>query len=104
MLESKHVKLFAIIDHSGEALAAGIPMPPTKVMIFGNPQAGTPMMLASPSVAIDLPLKILIAEDANGSVTLTYNSPEYLLQRHNLPEALLANIAVIATLAQKAAE
>ncbi len=104
MLAAKNVKLFTIIDHSGEAASAGIPMPPTKVIIFGNPQAGTPLMLASPSIAIDLPLKLLIAEDANGVVTLTYNSPEYLLQRHNVPGAMLANIAVIATLAQKAAE
>jgi uncharacterized protein (DUF302 family) len=104
MLAAKNVKLFAVIDHSGEAVAAGLKMPPTKVLIFGNPQAGTPLMLASPSIAVDLPLKLLIAEDATGSVSITYNSPAYLQRRHNLPEELLANIAVIAALAQKAAE
>ena len=104
MLAAGNVKLFTIIDHSGEAQKAGLTMPPTKVMIFGNPQAGTPLMLASPSTAIDLPLKLLIAEDAQGQVTVTYNSPEYLQQRHGLSEELPAKIAVIATLAQKAAE
>jgi uncharacterized protein (DUF302 family) len=104
MLAARNIKIFAVIDHSAEAAAAGLKMPPTKVLIFGNPQAGTPLMLASPSIAIDLPLKLLIAEDAAGSVSITYNSPAYLQRRHNLPEELLANIGVIATLAQKAAE
>jgi uncharacterized protein (DUF302 family) len=79
-------------------------MPPTKVVIFGSPRAGTPLMLASPSAAIDLPLKLLVAEDANGAVTVTWNSPAWLLDRHNLPENLLPNIAVIETLAHKIAE
>jgi uncharacterized protein (DUF302 family) len=104
MLAAKNVKLFAIIDHSGEAEKVGFKMPHTKVMIFGNPQAGTPLMLASPSVAIDLPLKLLVAEDSSGRTTISYNSSEYLQQRHDLPEELLANISVIAALAQKAAE
>jgi uncharacterized protein (DUF302 family) len=104
LLASKGVKLFALIDHSGEAAAAGLHMPPTKVVIFGSPRAGTPLMLASPSAAIDLPLKLLVAEDANGAVTVTWNSPAWLLDRHNLPENLLPNIAVIETLAHKIAE
>jgi uncharacterized protein (DUF302 family) len=104
ILSAKGVKLFAVIDHSGEAASAGLHMPPTKVVIFGNPKSGTPLMLASPSVAIDLPLKILIAEDATGKVTLTWNSTAWLGKRHGLPEALLANIAVVETLARKAAE
>jgi len=104
MLAANGVKLFAIIDHSGEAAAAGLQMPPTKVLIFGNPKGGTPLMLASPSVAIDLPLKLLVAEAADGSVTISYNSPEYLRERHHLPEELIANIAIIQTLAKKAAE
>jgi uncharacterized protein (DUF302 family) len=109
-LAAKGVKLFAIIDHSGEAAAAGLAMPPTKVVLFGSPKAGTPLMLASPSVAIDLPLKLLIAQapgasvSAGPEVTITWNSPAYLGARHNLPEDLLANIAVIETLARKAAE
>jgi len=104
MLSAKAVKLFAVIDHSGEAEKIGQSMPPTKVMIFGNPQAGTPLMLASPSVAIDLPLKLLIAEDMHGNVTISYNSPAYLRERHHLPEELMGAIAVIEALAAKAAE
>ncbi len=104
ILEAKGVKLFAIIDHSGEAKAVGLEMPPTKVAIFGNPKGGTPLMLASPSVAIDLPLKLLIAEDAAGKVTITYTSPAWLGERHNLPHELIGNIAVIEQLAHKAAE
>ena len=79
-------------------------MPPTKLLIFGNPKVGTPLMLASPSVALDLPLKILIAEDSAGKVWISYNSPAYLQARHNLPPELMPNIAVIDTLAAKAAE
>jgi uncharacterized protein (DUF302 family) len=104
LLAAKGVKLFAVIDHSGEAASAGLQMPPTKVVIFGNPKGGTPLMLASPSVAIDLPLKLLVAEDGAGKVTVTWNSPEWLRERHGFPEALLANIAVLETLARKAAE
>src|SRR5215469_13780991 len=104
ILQSKGVTLFALIDHSGEAEKVGMKMPPTKLLIFGNPKAGTPLMLAAPSAAIDLPLKILIAEDAQGKVWISYNSPEYLKERHGLPPELLANIAVVATLVAKAAE
>jgi uncharacterized protein (DUF302 family) len=104
ILRSKDVTLFALIDHSGEAAKAGMKMPPTKLLMFGSPKAGTPLMLAAPSVALDLPLKILVAEDAQGSVSLSYNSPQYLKDRHGLPPNLLPNIAVIETVAAKAAE
>ncbi len=104
ILQAKGVMLFALVDHSGEAKKAGLKMPPTKLLIFGNPKAGTPLMLASPSSAIDLPLKILIWQDAQGKVWVSYNSPEYLQTRHGLPEDLLPNINVIETLAAKAAE
>jgi uncharacterized protein (DUF302 family) len=103
ILAAKGVTLFALIDHSGEAEKAGLKMPPTKLLIFGSPKAGTPVMLAAPSTAIDLPLKILIAEDANGKVWVSYNSPQYLKQRHNVPDDLLKNIAVVETLATSAA-
>jgi len=79
-------------------------MRPTKLLIFGNPQAGTPVMLAAPSIAIDLPLKILIWEDPQGKVWVSYNSPTYLQKRHGVPQELLQNIAVVETLAAKAAE
>ncbi len=104
MLQAKGVTLFAVVDHSGEAAKVGMKMPNTKLLIFGSPKAGTPLMLAAPSVAIDLPLKILVAEDAAGKVWISYNSPEYLKERHGLPEELVANIAVVEVLAGKAAE
>jgi uncharacterized protein (DUF302 family) len=103
ILNAKGVTLFALVDHSGEAEKVGMKMPPTKLLIFGSPKAGTPIMLASPSIAIDLPLKILIWQDANGKVWVSYNSPEYLKQRHNVPEDLLKNIAVVEALAAGAA-
>jgi uncharacterized protein (DUF302 family) len=104
ILKSKGVALFTVIDHSGEAEKVGLKMPPTKLVIFGNPKAGTPLMLASPSSAIDLPLKILVWEDAQGKVWLSYNSPEYLRNRHDLPQELMQNIAIIETLAAKAGD
>jgi uncharacterized protein (DUF302 family) len=104
ILKSKGVTLFALIDHSGEAEKVGLKMPPTKLLIFGNPKGGTPLMLASPSAAIDLPLKILIAEDSQGKVWISYNSAKYLKERHGLPENLMPNIAVVQTLAAAAAE
>jgi uncharacterized protein (DUF302 family)/uncharacterized membrane protein YidH (DUF202 family) len=104
ILQSKGVTLFALVDHSGEAKKVGLKMPPTKLLIFGSPKAGTPLMLAAPSIAIDLPLKILVSEDAQGKVWISYNSPEYLAQRHGLPHDLLQNIAVVAPLAAEAAE
>jgi uncharacterized protein (DUF302 family) len=103
-LDSKGVKIFAIVDHSGEAANAGMTMPPTKLIIFGNPKAGTPIMQAAPSAAIDLPLKILVAEDGGGRTQISWNSPDYLQARHNFPTELMQNLAVIEVLAAKAAE
>jgi uncharacterized protein (DUF302 family)/uncharacterized membrane protein YidH (DUF202 family) len=104
VLQAKGVKLFVVVDHSGEAAAAGLKMPNTKLLIFGNPKAGTPLMLASPGVALDFPLKILVAEDPAGKTWISYNSPAYLQARHALPEDLLPNIAVIEGLAAKIAD
>ena len=104
IFQSKGITIFALIDHSGEANKAGIKMRPTKLLIFGNPKAGTPVMLAAPSSAIDLPLKILIWEDAQGKAWATYNSSAYLQERHNIPIQLLANVSVIDALAKSAAE
>lgn len=103
-LQSNGVTLFALIDHGGEAKKVGMKMRPTKLLIFGSPKAGTPLMLAAPSIAIDLPLKILVWEDGQGKVWVSYNSPEYLKERHGLPQELLANIAVVERLAAKAGE
>ncbi|MFZ3343160.1 MAG: DUF302 domain-containing protein [Terriglobales bacterium] len=104
ILQTKGITLFALVDHSGEAEKVGMRMLPTKLLIFGSPKAGTPLMLAAPTVAIDLPLKILVWEDGDGKVWISYNSPEYLKERHGLPQDLLQNIAVVETLAAKAGE
>jgi uncharacterized protein (DUF302 family) len=104
ILQSKGITLFVVIDHSGEAAKVGIKMPPTKLLIFGNPKGGTPPMLAAPSIALDLPLKILVWEDSQGNVWLSYNSPEYLKERHGLPQDLLQNISAAKALAAAAAE
>ena len=93
MLQAKGIQLFCHIDHSGEALKVGLTMSPTQLLIFGNPRGGTPLMLAAPTVAIDLPLKALIWEDQTGKVWVTYNSPSYLEQRHAIPPELIRNIA-----------
>jgi uncharacterized protein (DUF302 family) len=104
ILQAKAVSLFALVDHSGEAEKVGMKMRPTKLLIFGSPKAGTPVMLAAPSSAIDLPLKILIWEDAQGKVWVSYNSPVYLQERHGLPRELLQNLAAVETLAAAVAE
>ena len=104
MLRASGAVLFGLVDHSGEAEKAGLEMKPTKLLIFGNPKAGTPLMLASPSTAIDLPLKILVWEDAANKVWISYNSPEYLQKRHGFPEGLLPNISVLHKLASGAGE
>jgi uncharacterized protein (DUF302 family) len=104
ILQSKQITLFALIDHSGEAAKVGMKMPPTKLLIFGNPKGGTPPMLAAPSIALDLPLKILVSEDAQRKVWLSYNSPEYLKERHDLPSNLLPNISIVEAIAAAAGE
>ena len=99
LLAARDLKLFAVVDHSGEASEVGLAMPPTKLVIFGSPMSGTPLMLAAPSSAIDLPLKILVWEDASGKRWVSYNSPEYLQERHGFPAELTQNIAGAAALA-----
>lgn len=104
LLQSRNITLFAVIDHSGEAEKAGLHMPNTKLVIFGSPKAGTPIMLAAPSAALDLPLKILVSEDASGDVWLSYNSPTYLEARHGFPIELTKLIAAVEDLAKSAGE
>ena len=104
ILKAKGVNVFAIVDHSSEAEKVGLKMRPTKLVIFGNPKTGTPLMLAAPTTAMDLPLKILIWEDAQGKVWVSYNSPAYLQQRHGFPQELLQNVAVVETVAANAGE
>ena len=100
----KGLQVFAVIDHGGEAEKAGLRMRPTKVVIFGSPKAGTPLMVAAPSLAIDLPLKALVAEDEAGNVSVTYNDAEYLRQRHGFPAELTKNLSGAGALIAKAVE
>jgi uncharacterized protein (DUF302 family) len=102
IVQSKGINILAQIDHSGDAEKAGLVMPPTKLLIFGNPKSGTPLMIASPTVAIDLPLKALVWQDNKGKVWLSYNSPNYLQQRHDIPDDLLKNIAGIGPICEEA--
>ena len=104
MLKEKGITLFALIDHSGEAEKVGLKMRPTKLLIFGSPKAGTPLMQAAPSIALDLPLKILVRQDETGQAWVSYNSADYLLQRHHLPSEMAQNIAGAAILAELAAQ
>jgi uncharacterized protein (DUF302 family) len=104
VISKQGLQLFAIVDHSGEAEKVGLKMRPTKLLIFGSPKGGTPLMVAAPSLAIDLPLKALVSEDDKGKVWISYNSPEYLQQRHGIPDELLKNIAGVGTLVAKSVE
>jgi uncharacterized protein (DUF302 family) len=98
LLHEKGLTIFCRVDHSGEAEKAGLKMHPTQLILFGSPKAGTPVMVASPTIAIDLPLKALVWEDAGGKVWVSHNSPEYLQQRHNVPPDLVKNISAAGTL------
>lgn len=104
MLAAKGVTLFALVDHSGEAHKAGMEMPPTKLLIFGSPKAGTPVMLAAPTAALDLPLKLLVSQDREGRVWISYNAPEYLQRRHQIPDEFLPVLSVVHTLAVNAGQ
>lgn len=100
----KGLEIFAVIDHSGEAEKVGLKMPSTKVVIFGSPKAGTPLMITAPSLAIDLPLKALVAADTKGQVSVRYNDPEYLRERHGVPAELMKNLAGAGVLIAQAVE
>jgi uncharacterized protein (DUF302 family) len=102
LLRAKGIMLFALIDHGGEAAKVGMKMPPTKLLIFGKPQAGTPLMLAAPRIAIDLPLKILVWEDVAGKVWVSVNSADYLRERHGLGPEHLPTLAAVEALVEAA--
>ena len=104
LLIEKSITLFHLVDHAGEAREVGLTMPPTKLLIFGSPRAGTPLMLAAPSIALDLPLKILVAQQPDGSVQLSWNDPAWLRQRHNLPEEMQPVLAAVEAIAKQAAD
>ena len=101
---AKGMQIFTVIDHSGEAEKVGLSMPATKVIVFGSPKGGTPLMVAAPSLAIDLPLKALVAEEAEGKVSVTYNDPECLQKRHGVPADLIRNLAGTGALIAQAVE
>ncbi len=101
---AKGLQIFARIDHSGEAEKVGLKLRPTKVLIFGSPKGGTPLMVAAPTLAIDLPLKALVFEDDGGKVWLVYNRPEYLQARHGFPADLIKNLAGASMIMEKAVE
>lgn len=103
LLKSRGLTVFARIDFSGDAAKVGLHMPATQLLIFGNPKSGTPLMIASPSIALDLPLKALAWEDAQGKAWLSYNAPEYLTQRHGVRDDLLKNISGVGALIENAA-
>jgi uncharacterized protein (DUF302 family) len=102
IVQTKGLAILARIDHSGDAAKAGLEMQPTKVLIFGNAKSGTPLMIAAPTVAIDLPLKALVWQDNDGMVWLSYNSPDYLKERHAIPENLMQNVAGIGPICAEA--
>lgn len=92
-LETHGIKVFATIDQQAEARAAGLEMPPVTLILFGNPKAGTPLMVARPTAALDLPLKAVVWESENGGVFVSFNTTGYLIARHHLAETFVANLA-----------
>ena len=104
LLAEKNIKLFALVDHSGEAAAAGLLMPNTKLLIFGNPKGGTPVMLSAPSAALDLPLKILLSQEPDGTTLVSWNDATWLQQRHDFAPEFIPNLGAVEALARKAAE
>jgi len=103
-ITAKGMQIFTRIDHGGEAKKVGLDMKPTQLLIFGNPKGGTALMVARPTVAIDLPMKALAWEDKDGRVWLTYNSPELLQERHGLPAELAARLEPVGKLLEQAVE
>jgi uncharacterized protein (DUF302 family) len=103
-IQQKGLKVFSIVDHSGEAEKVGLTMRPTQLVIFGAPKGGTPVMVAAPTAAIDLPLKTLVWQDEEGKVLVTFNSADYLAERHGIPDNLVKNISGVGALVQKALE
>jgi uncharacterized protein (DUF302 family) len=102
ILTEKGIKIFTLVDHSGEAEKAGLKMPPTQLLIFGNPKGGTPVMLAAPTAAIDLPWKALAWQDANGQVWLSYNDAAYIQHRFGLSDDVMKPLAGLGAVIEQA--
>jgi uncharacterized protein (DUF302 family) len=101
-VREKGLEMFALIDHSGAAERVGLEMQEAKLLIFGSPKAGTPLMVASPLLALDLPLKVLVWRDLDGRVLVSYNATSYLARRHDISQDLVGNIAGIDALVEGA--
>jgi len=104
LLKERGVMIFARIDFSGDAARAGLSLRPEQLLIFGNPKAGTPLMQSVPAAGLDLPLKALVWEDAEGHTQIAYNDPHYIIRRHGLDAALAANLAAVVPLIERAAQ
>jgi uncharacterized protein (DUF302 family) len=102
LIRERGLTLFARIDFSGDAERAGLTMPFSQLLVFGNPKAGTPLMQFAPTAALDLPLKVLVWDDADGRTSLSFNSPDYLRQRHGLPDELVKPVSGVAALVDAA--
>lgn len=98
LIEAKGLILFARIDFAADAQRAGLDLQPSQLLVFGNPRAGTPLMQAAPTLALDLPLKVLIWRDLTGQVALSYNATDYLQARHDVPAALMSALDGIVAL------
>ena len=103
-ISSRSLTIFARIDFSGDAKRAGLDMKPTQLVIFGNPKAGTPLMVAAPTLAIDFPLKVLVSEDESEKVWVSFNSPQYLEERHGIPDELMKNISGLVSIVESTAQ
>jgi uncharacterized protein (DUF302 family) len=104
LLKERAILVFARIDFSADAARAGLTMRPEQLLIFGNPKAGTPLMVAEPTAGLDLPLKALVWEDTDGKAWIGYNDPAYIVQRHGLNPAQSANLAAVVPLLEHAAQ
>ena len=102
ILTAKGIQVFALVDHSGEAEKAGLKMPPTQLLIFGNPKGGTPVMLAAPTAAIDLPWKALAWQDTSGKVWLSYNDAAYIQRRFGLTDDVMKPLAGLGAVIEQA--
>ena len=103
LLKERGIMIFARIDFSGDAARAGLTMRAEQMLIFGNPKAGTPLMQSAPTAGLDLPLKALVWEDADGKTSIAYNDPQYVVRRHGLDVALAANLAAVVPHIERAA-
>lgn len=102
ILKERGITVFARIDHTGEAAKVGLELKPTQLLVFGNPRAGTPLMVAQPTMAIDLPMKVLAWQDAAGKVWVGFNSADYMQKRYGLTDDQMKSLAIVGVLVDAA--